>query len=355
MMIGLKGRVAVSSSTQARRREVLRAIVQDYIRSQEPVGSKALLERHHLGVSSATIRNDMAVLEEAGLIAQPHSSAGRVPTQAGYRQFVDNLHDIKPLSIAERRAILQFLEGGVDLEDVLRRSVKLLAQLTKQAAVVAMPNLQVSRVKHCEVVALSPVRLLLVLITDNGRVDQRNVELDGIIEAQDVSRLRDLLNVALVGHSMAEASQSLAQLIHDAPMDISHHVLRCATTLIETLVEKPSDRLIIAGASNLIRGMPSIIEALEEQVVVLKLLSNVPDVGNISVVIGEEHEEDKLRPSSIVTTAYGSGDSGEVLGGMGVVGPTFMDYPGTISKVSAVARYVSDIVSGSTMSQDLND
>ena len=171
----------MSTSTDARRKEVLRAIVADYIASQEPVGSKSLLERYQLGVSSATIRNDMAVLESQGLISQQHASSGRVPTQQGYRHFVDSLHEVKPLSTPERRAMLSFLEGGVDLEDVLRRSVQLLAQVTKQAAVVQLPNLKVSRVKHCEVVALSPVRLLLVLITDNGRVDQRNVELAGPI------------------------------------------------------------------------------------------------------------------------------------------------------------------------------
>lgn len=341
----------MSSSTEARRREVLRAIVSDFIASQEPVGSKALVERHKLGVSSATIRNDMAVLEEAGLIAQTHSSSGRVPTQAGYRHFVDTINEVKPLSRAERAAIVAFLEEGVDLEDVLRRSVRLLAQLTRQAAVVAMPNLKTSRVKHCEVVALSPVRLLLVLITDNGRVDQRNVELDEICEPEDVSRLREVLNNALSGHTLPDASVELARLVEDAPLDLRHHVLRCATTLIETLVEQPSDRLIIAGASNLTRlardfpqGLPGIIEALEEQVVVLKLLSQVPDLGNVSVVIGDEHEEDRLRNSSVVATAYGT--DGAPLGGMGVVGPTFMDYSGTISKVSAVARYVSDIVAG---------
>ena len=145
----------MSTSTDARRKEVLRAIVADYIASQEPVGSKSLLERYQLGVSSATIRNDMAVLESQGLISQQHASSGRVPTQQGYRHFVDSLHEVKPLSAPERRAMLNFLEGGVDLEDVLRRSVQLLAQVTKQAAVVQLPNLKVSRVKHCEVVALS--------------------------------------------------------------------------------------------------------------------------------------------------------------------------------------------------------
>ncbi|QRP61516.1 heat-inducible transcriptional repressor HrcA [Corynebacterium minutissimum] len=343
----------MSSSTDARRQEVLRAIVADYIASQSPVGSKALLERYQLGVSSATIRNDMAVLEAEGLIAQEHASSGRVPTQKGYRQFVDTLHDVKPLSKAERRAMLTFLEGGVDLEDVLRRSVQLLAQVTKQAAVVQLPNLKVSRVKHCEVVALSPVRLLLVLITDNGRVDQRNVELDDVIDPEQTHRLRDILNTALEGKTLTDASVELAALVDDSPADIRPHLLKAATTLIETLVEQPSDRLILAGTSNLTRvalpdGLPSIIEALEEQVVVLKLLARVPDLGNVSVSIGEENEADELRQTSVVATRYGFGTGSEAaaLGGLGVVGPTYMDYSGTISKVSAVARYVSEILAG---------
>ena len=343
----------MSSSTDARRQEVLRAIVADYIASQSPVGSKALLERYQLGVSSATIRNDMAVLEAEGLIAQEHASSGRVPTQKGYRQFVDTLHDVKPLSKAERRAMLTFLEGGVDLEDVLRRSVQLLAQVTKQAAVVQLPNLKVSRVKHCEVVALSPVRLLLVLITDNGRVDQRNVELDDVIDPEQTHRLRDILNTALEGKTLTDASVELAALVDDSPADIRPHVLKAATTLIETLVEQPSDRLILAGTSNLTRvvlpdGLPSIIEALEEQVVVLKLLARVPDLGDVSVSIGEENEADELRQTSVVATRYGFGTGSEAaaLGGLGVVGPTYMDYSGTISKVSAVARYVSEILAG---------
>ncbi|MCC5698632.1 DeoR family transcriptional regulator, partial [Klebsiella pneumoniae] len=118
-------------NAEERRFEVLRAIVADYVATKEPVGSKALVDRHNLGVSSATVRNDMATLEEEGFIVQPHTSAGRVPTDKGYRMFVDRLHEIKPLTAAERRAIRRFLEGALDLDDVLRRSVRLLAQLTQ--------------------------------------------------------------------------------------------------------------------------------------------------------------------------------------------------------------------------------
>lgn len=189
------------ASADDRRFEVLRAIVADYVTTKEPIGSKALVDRHGLGVSSATVRNDMAVLEAEGYIAQPHTSSGRVPTEKGYREFVNRLEDVKPLSGAERKAILNFLEGGVDLDDVLRRAVRLLAQMTRQVAVVQYPTLSSSSVRHLEVVSLSPARLLLVVITDTGRVDQRIVELGDVINDEQLGRLRVLLGAALTVRS----------------------------------------------------------------------------------------------------------------------------------------------------------
>src|SRR6476659_5731377 len=133
-----------------RRLEVLRAIIEDFIATNEPVGSKTLADRHNLGVSPATIRNDMAVLEEEGLIAQPHTSAGRIPTEKGYRLFVDRLSQVKPLSPAERRAITTILQGAVDRDEVVARSVRLLARLTRQVAVVQYPTVSRSTVRHVE-------------------------------------------------------------------------------------------------------------------------------------------------------------------------------------------------------------
>ena len=160
-----------------RKLEVLRAIVTDYVSSQEPVGSKALVERHDLGVSPATVRNDMAALEEEGYITQPHTSAGRIPTDKGYRLFVDRLGSVKPLSAAEQRAIQTFLSGAIDLDDVLLRTVRLLAQVTQQVAIVQYPTLSHSTVRHVEVVSLSTTRLLLILITSTGRIEQRALEI----------------------------------------------------------------------------------------------------------------------------------------------------------------------------------
>ena len=331
-----------------RRQRVLRAIVADYIARQEPVGSKMLVERHGLKVSSATIRNDMSVLEREGYITQTHASSGRIPTEAGYRAFVDALHDVKPLSTAERHAILDFLEHGVDMEDVLRRSVQLLAQLTNQAAVVQLPTLNVSRVKHCEVVALASTRLLLVLITDTGRVDQRNVELAAPLGTDGVFLLRDLLNTVLVGKTMRDAAAALKMLHAQAPPVIADAVERATAVLIETLVETTTDRLLIAGAGNLsvnrMVDLHSVIEALEQQVIVLKLLANAQQLEHVSVSIGNENEEKEFSQASIVSTAYGAGD--EALGGLGVVGPTHMDYPGTMQKVATVAQYISRILRG---------
>src|SRR6187397_915674 len=139
---------------EERRLAVLRAIVEDYVATEEPVGSRALVERHGLGVSPATVRNDMAALEDEGYIHQPHTSAGRVPTDKGYRLFVDRLTTVKPLSTAERRAVQSFLDGALDIDDIVARTVRLLATLTQQVAVVQYPSLSRSSVRHVELVPL---------------------------------------------------------------------------------------------------------------------------------------------------------------------------------------------------------
>jgi heat-inducible transcriptional repressor len=333
-----------------RRFAVLRAIVADYVATHEPVGSKMIVERYNLGVSSATVRNDMAVLEEDGLIVQPHTSAGRVPTDKGYRLFVDRLAQVKPLSAAERRAVQDFLLGAIDLDDVLRRSVRLLAQLTRQVAVVQYPTLTRSTVRHLEIVALTPARLMLVLITDSGRVDQRVVDLGEVLGDDDVATLRTLINGALVGRPLAAASAAVAELPEAVPSGLRGVMTTVSTVLIETLVEHPEERLLLGGTANLTRSVADfpgslrqILEALEEQVVVLKLLASAKEPGTVTVRIGEENEAEEMRDTSVVSIGYGSGT---VLGGMGVVGPTRMDYPGSIAAVRAVARYVGEILAG---------
>lgn len=338
-------------SADERRFQVLRAIVADFVSTKEPIGSKSLVERHNLGVSSATVRNDMAVLEAEGYITQPHTSSGRVPTEKGYREFVDRLDDVKPLSTAERRAIQQFLESGVDLDDVLRRAVRLLAQLTRQVAVVQYPTLSTSTVRHLEVIALTPARLLMVVITDTGRVDQRIVELGDVIDDHQLSQLREMLGQALVGKKLSAASVAVADLAAHlrAGDGLGDAVGRSATVLLESLVEHTEERLLLGGTANLTRNaadfggsLRSVLEALEEQVVVLRLLAAQQEAGKVTVRIGHETEAEQMAGTSVVTTAYGSNDT--VYGGMGVLGPTRMDYPGTMASVAAVAMYIGEVL-----------
>lgn len=337
-----------------RRLEVLRAIVQDYVHTSEPVGSKALLERHHLGVSAATVRNDMAALEEAGLIVAPHTSAGRIPTDAGYRLFVDRLSTVKPMSPAERAAIAQFLDSAVDLDDIVNRTVRLLSTLTRQVAVMQYPSISRSTVRHLELVPLGGSRLMIVLILGTGRVEQRIVDavsdLGGDENEQLIALLRTRINEATVGKRLADAASSLAAL----PSGFEPHhrdLVRCVTTALDdALAPEREERVVMAGTAHLARSgtdfaaqLHDVLDALEQHVILLKLLGIAGESNDaLAVRIGHENPIAELQSTSMVTTGYGPG--AELVAGLGVVGPTRMDYPSTIAAVRAVATYVSRIL-----------
>jgi heat-inducible transcriptional repressor len=331
-----------------RRLDVLRAIIEDYVSTQEPVGSKALVERHNLGVSPATIRNDMAALEEEGYIHQPHTSAGRVPTDKGYRLFVDRLSNVKPLSVAERGAIHTFLGGAVDLDDVVARTVRLLAQLTRQVAVVQYPSLSRSAVRHVELVAITPSRVMLVLITDTGRVEQRIVEVSAGAE-DSLADLRARLNGLIVGRRLAEVPAALAGFSDHFVREDRPAIDALTAALLEVIVEQREERIMLGGTANLTRfrqdfpeTIGPVLEALEEQVVLLKLLGETTGPSMLTVRIGRENEFEGLASTSVVSSGYGRGE--DSVAQLGVLGPTRMDYPGTMGAVSAVARYVGHIL-----------
>jgi heat-inducible transcriptional repressor len=333
-----------------RKLAVLRAIVEDYVSTEEPVGSKALVERHSLGVSPATVRNDMAALEEEGFITQPHTSAGRVPTDKGYRLFVDRLSTVKPMSAAEKRAISTFLDGSVDLDDMVQRSVRLLAQLTRQVAVVQYPTLSASTVRHVEVVALAPTRLLLVLILSTGRVEQRIVELAVPLPDDQLADLRIRLIRAAVGERIADAATALSSVPEQTAPEARAAVEAAVQTLTEAMSDHRSDeRIAVGGTANLARfgdsfetSVRPMLEAIEEHVVLLKLLGEASTSGAVTVRIGHEGPYQELAATSVVATGYGPQD--QALATLGIVGPTRMDYPGTMASVRAVARYVSRIL-----------
>jgi len=330
--------------------DVLRVIVHDYVESREPVGSKSIVERHSFGVSAATIRNDMALLEEEELIVAPHTSSGRVPTDKGYRLFVDQLADLRPLTGAQRQAIEAFLGQSVDLDDVLARTVRLLSQLTNQVALVQYPSLARSRVRHIELVPLSATRVMTVLITDSGRVEQRLVDIASAFDGTFLLELRSRLNATLGGLGLAEAATLLASLPAQFPPAMQPIVQQISASLIEQVAANRADKLVMAGTANLVRteddfsgSIFPVLEAIEEQVTLLRLFGEMAvDQHGVSVSIGRENAEFGLEETSVLTSGYAA--SGGSIARLGVLGPIRMDYSNNMAAVRAVARYLTRLL-----------
>lgn len=329
--------------------QVLRAIVQDYVDTREPVGSKAIVERHAFGVSAATIRNDMAQLEDEDLIVAPHTSSGRVPTDKGYRVFVDHLAELRPLSSAQRSAITSFLDEAGDLDDLLARTVRAVTQLTGQVAIVQYPSFARANLTHVELVALGGPRVLVILVTDTGRVSQRIALVPVEPTETDIVQLRARVGAVLVGRSVADCVQRVGGALADGPragiaLDaIADAVLRVVG---EELEEFRQDRLVMAGAATLAKresdfrgSIYPLLEAIEEQVNLLRLMSEmVADEQGLSASIGRENEPFGLIEASVLASRYDGSAGGARVG---LLGPTRMDYSSNLAAVRAVAHYLT--------------
>lgn len=328
-----------------RRAKILQAIVEDYVHSREPVGSKALVERHRLPVSSATVRNDMAALEEDGLIVAPHTSSGRIPTDRGYRVFVDQIAALQPLTPAQRRAVQVFLDGAHDIDDAMERTVRLLAQLTHQVAVIQYPVRTGITVRHVELVDVGGNTLLVVLIPTSGRVVQRTVALTAPVAEDALLELR----AAVLARVLGQALETVPAAVADLPETVAEPTREAARAVVDAVAvlaaASDEQRLVMAGTANLARfsgdfpqSISPVLEALEEQVTLLRLLSEMQqDERGVAVRIGSEQYDDPLAEAAVVATGYGPQDASKV----GVVGPTRMDYPTTMASVRDVARYLS--------------
>ncbi len=327
--------------------QVLRAIVQDYVATREPVGSKSIVDRYTFGVSAATIRNDMALLEDEELIVAPHTSSGRVPTDKGYRVFVDHLAQLRPLGSAQRSAIETFLSEPTDLDDLMARTVRVLTRLTGQVALAQYPSFARAHLTHIELVALAPNRLLVVLVTDAGGVSQRIAPLPVDLEEADLAVLRARFATLLTGRSVADASERVRILLEAPAVEPALRTL--AQVVGEELEEFRQERLVMAGAATLARreqdfrgSIHPLLEAIEEQVTLLRLMSEmVTDEQGLATSIGSENEPFGLTEASIVASTYATpGGTARV----GVMGPTRMDYPSTLAAARAVARYLSRLL-----------
>lgn len=326
--------------------QVLRAIVQDYVETHEPVGSRSIVDKHSFGVSAATIRNDMALLEDEELITAPHTSSGRVPTDKGYRVFVNHLAQLRPMSSAQRSAIESFLTAPNDLDDLMVRTVRVLTQLTGQVALAQYPSFARAHLTHLELVALAPSRLLIVLVTDAGGVSQRMAPLPVEVDDADLALLRVRLSDLITGRAVSDAADRLQNLLatEETPHDSALRTL--AAIVIEELGTFRQEKLVMAGAATLARreqdfrgSIHPLLEAIEEQVTLLRLMSEmVTDEHGLAASIGTENAPFGLGEASIVASNYAA-PSG--MARVGVMGPTRMDYPSNLAAARAVARYLT--------------
>jgi heat-inducible transcriptional repressor len=322
-----------------RKAAILKAVVEEYVETAQPVGSQAIAGASGLGVSSATVRNEMTVLEREGYLVQPHTSAGRIPTDRGYRFFVDHFTERGNLPASQRRAVSDFFASAhAALEDLLHETSNLLAHVSRHASVVVGPPAGAAQVRSVQLVALQPRVLLVVCVLSNGAIEKDVLQLDEDVDVPRVGAATATLDRQLSGCGW----RSLPDLVPtgDADVDALAHA---ACDVLRGHAGGDPDPLFVGGASRLAAEQSAfataerasrLLEMLEHQVVVVSLVRELLDQG-LTVSIGSENSIDELRDCSIVVAPYQI--DGRPAGLVGVLGPTRMDYRHALAAVSAVS------------------
>jgi len=323
-----------------RKTAILRAIVQEYITTAQPVGSTHIASASGVNVSSATVRNEMAVLEQEGYLAQPHTSAGRIPTDKGYRFFVDHLSNPRPLDQVTSQRVGQFFDAAHGrLEEMLHQTSQLLAQLTHHAALVVGPAADRAVVRSVQVVGLSARVAVVVAVFSNGSVENETIELSAEMSELRLTGATSHLQRHLAGRSLAP---------DDLPPSGDHDVDDLCRAAVSSLVAARTQEPVFVGGTavmaqsfDAVDTVRNVLHTLEQQYVMVSLVRDVLNRG-LSVAIGAEHGVQPLVACSVVVAPVVV--DGEHLGSVGVLGPTRMDYPATIATVRAVARYVGEVL-----------
>lgn len=323
-----------------RKLTVLRAIVTEFIARGEPVGSKRVVEVAGLDVSAATVRNEMAALEELGLIRQPHTSAGRVPTDRGYRRFVDDLRDNPGIDGQRRELVEELLGSAHDVEDLLARTSTVLSQLTRLVSLVIAPAADRSRLRLVELVSLSSASALLLLVADTGRVEKRTVELPAGVSEADLDRVRTVLSEHVRERRLGEVPGVLRELVEQAPPELRDTLRAIADATGDDLAEDAVHQVFVGGQASLAGEesferdeLTRVLQLLEERATLARMLADATADDDAVVRIGDENQVEDLRATSLVAQRYQLVTSGS----LGVLGPTRMDYATVLGTVRTVA------------------
>lgn len=335
-----------------RKAAILQAVVTDHIATAEPVGSGRIARRYRLGVSPATIRHEMAALEEMGYVSQPHTSAGRIPTDKGYRFYVDHLPRRGGLEMATSRAIGSFFGAGPhDVDELLHGTAGLLSKLTGYAAITLPPGPDSGRVLRAELVPVGSGVMLLV-VGDTGRVDKRVLDLGMEPDERVVRRASDLLAGRLAGLTYEEAGERAAGLAREIARE-ERRLMSEVAQEIRRLPDAEASHVHIGGMANIAdeasferrETLARLVEALEERATVQDVLAAASDaMGEVIVRIGHENTLRALNEASLVVAWYGAGR--RPVGAVAVVGPTRMEYARAMSTAGAVAGRLSDLLAG---------
>jgi heat-inducible transcriptional repressor len=343
-----------------RERRVLEAVIQSYVETAEPTGSRALVRRFGMDVSPATVRNTMSDLEEKGYLYHPHTSAGRVPTDRAYRMYVDSLIRLAPLAAQERGQLVERILGngggsGSAIETVLRGAAQCLGVLTQELGVALGPRLDESVLQHLELVRLSSERLLLVLTLEGGVVRTIFVEVSGAVAEEALAGVTVVLNDRLAGLKLREIRASLAERLRDTsatPGTAAGELLNIFIEEGEAMFDVPltGDDAVVLGQASVLAEQPEfasgeslrqLIELTETREQLGGILRQRSARSGVSITIGTEHDDPRFGKLTIVTAEY---RAGSLSGVIGVIGPTRMPYEKVISLVSHTSRLVSELL-----------
>ncbi|MEX2324543.1 MAG: heat-inducible transcriptional repressor HrcA [Nitriliruptoraceae bacterium] len=336
-----------SDELDDRKLRILRAIVTEYVAQGEPVGSKRVVDITGLDVSAATVRNDMAALEELGYIAQPHTSAGRIPTDRGYRRFVDDLRDNPAADDSRRELVQELLGSSRDVEDLLTRTSSVLSQLTRLVSLVIAPAIDASRIRLAELVSLSPGSGMLLLVSDTGRVEKRTVELPPDVSDGDQQRVRQVMTEHLTGRRLGDVHSQLELIAEDAPTELRQVFAALSEATVSNLEDETVHHVYVGGQASLAgdetferEHLSRVLQLLEQRATLARLLSDATEDDHPTVRIGHENTVEDLQSASLVAQRYRLVTAGS----LGVLGPTRMDYVGVLATVRAVADQLQETI-----------